>query len=133
MESIASNQSLELFAQAKVITCGLDMLVVEAISLLKKGHAYAVVLNPDRVPQGLFNSQCLLSWLEFQSELGRDRKHEKLADVDLQPLPSISAATLIDEFLARVSQYDHSASIWALVDTSIAPMYRLSRSRYCRW
>lgn len=116
MESIASNQSLELFAQSKVITCSLDMLVVEAISLLKKGHPYAVVLNPDRIPQGLFNSQCLLSWLEFQSDLSRDRTNEKLADVDLQPLPSISAATLIDEFLARVSQYEHSASIWALVD-----------------
>jgi signal transduction histidine kinase/CheY-like chemotaxis protein len=120
MESIVSNQSLELFAQAKVITCGLEMLVVEAISLLKKGHAYAVVLDRDRIPQGLFNSECLLSWLEFQSEtIGshrRDRKHEKLADVDLQPLPSIAAATHIDEFLARVSQYEHSASIWALVD-----------------
>ncbi|WP_019502460.1 ATP-binding protein [Pseudanabaena sp. PCC 6802] len=120
MESIASNQSLDLFAQAKVITCSLDMLVVEAVSLLKKGHPYAVVLDRERIPQGLFNSQCLLSWLEFQSEtIGsqrRNRKHEKLADVDLQPLPSIAAATSIDEFLARVSQYDHSASIWALVD-----------------
>jgi signal transduction histidine kinase/CheY-like chemotaxis protein len=112
MESIASNHPLELFIQTNGVTCGLDTPVVEAISLLQKGHAYAVVLGRDRIPQGLFNSQCLLSWLDLQVE----KNTHKLADIDLQPLPSIAAATSINEFLARVSQYEHSASIWALVD-----------------
>jgi signal transduction histidine kinase/FixJ family two-component response regulator len=120
MESIASNHSLELFIQTNGVTCGLDTSVVEAIALLQKGHAYAVVLGRDRIPQGLFNSQCLLSWLDLENDRWLDRSLEKsarkLADIDLQPLPSIAATTSISEFLARVSQYEHSASIWALVD-----------------
>jgi signal transduction histidine kinase/DNA-binding response OmpR family regulator len=120
MESIASNHPLELFIQTNGVTCGLDTPVVEAISLLQKGHAYVVVLGRDRIPQGLFNSQCLLSWLDPGNDLAIDRlaqkNKRKLADVDLQPLPSIAAATSISDFLARVSQYEHSASIWALVD-----------------
>ena len=120
MKSIASNHSLELFIQTNGVTCGLDTSVGEAIALLQKGHAYAVVLGRDRIPQGLFNSQCLLGWLDLQNDLAIDRFTQmnirKLADIDLQPLPSIAAVTSINEFLARVSQYEHSASIWALVD-----------------
>jgi signal transduction histidine kinase/DNA-binding response OmpR family regulator len=119
MESIASNHSLELFIQTNGVACGLDTPVVEAISLLQKGHAYVVVLGRARIPQGIFNSQCLLSWLNLDSNQWLDplaKTTRKLADVDLQPLPSIAATTSINEFLARVSQYEHSASIWALVD-----------------
>jgi signal transduction histidine kinase/CheY-like chemotaxis protein len=115
MDLIASNLSLELFVQAKVATCGLETPVFEAISLLKKGYAYAVVLDRNRIPQGLFNSQCLLNWLDLQGNRWCGKNGQRLADVDLQPLPSIASTTSIDEFLARVSQYDHSASIWALV------------------
>ncbi len=123
MDSIASNHSLELFIQTNGVTCGLDTPVVEAISLLQKGHTYVVVLGGDRLPQGLFNSQCLLSLVNLDNRHNdlyidpfSESKTRKLGDIDLQPLPSIAAATNINEFLARVSQYEHSASIWALVD-----------------
>ncbi|MEE3716698.1 ATP-binding protein [Tumidithrix elongata RA019] len=122
MESIDSNQSLDQFTQPQVPTCGLDATVFDALSLLKKGWTYVVVVDRKASPQGLFNAQCLLGWLDLAphndspNSLNLDFATQTLADVDLQPLPAIAATTSVNEFLQRISQYDHAASIWALLD-----------------
>jgi signal transduction histidine kinase/CheY-like chemotaxis protein len=124
MESIDSNQSLERFVQSHTTTCGLETTVLDALSQLKKGWQYLVVTDRKSMPQGLFNAQCLLGWLDLPTNgLSGDRSKiqvnfsaQTLADVNLQPLPAIAASTSIDEFLQRISQYERAAAIWALVD-----------------
>ncbi|CAN1208718.1 histidine kinase [Tumidithrix helvetica PCC 7403] len=122
MESIDSNQSLDQFVQPHVTTCGLGTTVFDALSLLKKGWSYIIVVDRKTSPQGLFNSQCLLGWLDLDpsndspNSLKLDFAAQTLADVDLQPLPAIAAGSSVKEFLKRISQYDHAASIWALLD-----------------
>ncbi|AFY72514.1 signal transduction histidine kinase [Synechococcus sp. PCC 7502] len=104
MESIALNDTIVNFLKPKITTCGLELSGFEALELLKT-NPYLVILNQHRQPQGLFTTECVC-------------KHygQSLAELDLQPLPAIADQTTVREFLDRLCQYDHSASIWAVVD-----------------
>ena len=116
MDSLILNQSLKIYGQSHVAICRLPAKTSEALNLLKKGWLSVVVLDQNERPQGLFNARSLLSW---QSELD-DCKFVSpaiaLEDIDLEPLPAILIEMKIADFLQRISQYQHSAETWALVD-----------------
>jgi len=118
IEPVDLNQTLDRVIQPQTITCGLEVTGLEAMSLLQSGWAYVVVLNQREQPQGLFDSQSVLGWLTPNSS-GNDysaHSSKSLAELDLQPLPSIDHHTTIGKFIDRISQYHYSASIWALVN-----------------
>jgi signal transduction histidine kinase/CheY-like chemotaxis protein len=133
MDSLILNQSLEIYGQSDVAICRLPADVSEALALLKKGWSNVVVLDQNDLPLGLFNARSILNW---QSEADGYRfaaPSIALVDIDLEPLPTISIAMTIADFLQRISQYQHSAEIWAVVDgngkfTSILQVSRFLRS-----
>jgi len=105
MEPIALNHLVVKFLQPKIITCALELGSCGALELLKHS-SYLAILNQYGHPQGLFTPECAK---ECQAGLS-------LADINLEPLPAIADQTTIKEFLDRLYQYDHFASIWAVVD-----------------
>ncbi len=120
MDSLILNQSLEMYGQPFVAICRLPTRTSEALNFLKKGWSNVVVLGRRDQPQGLFNARCLLNW---QSDTDADSDcctfitpSIALENIDLEPLPTISIAMTVGDFLQRISQYQHSAKIWALVD-----------------
>jgi len=119
MDSLILNQSLEIYGQSIVAICRLPTDTTEALALLQKGWSHVVVLDQNDLPQGLFNARCLLNW-QSQSVDGCTFSAPSIAleDVDLEPLPAISIAMTIADFLQRISQYRHSAETWALVDSN---------------
>ncbi|PZV18292.1 MAG: hypothetical protein DCF20_04375 [Pseudanabaena sp.] len=117
MDSLILNQSLEIYGQSLVAICRLPTYTSGAIALLQKGWPNVVVLDQNDLPQGLFNARCILNW-QSKSKDGDTFAAPSIAleDIDLEPLPAISIAMTISAFLQRISQYRHSAEIWALVD-----------------
>lgn len=116
MDSLILNQSLEIYGQPIVATCHLSSLTSEALSLLKKGWAHIVVLNPEGQPQGLFSARSLLNWQSSSDVHMFTAPSVTLDDVDLEPLPAIAMTMTVADLLQRISQYRHSAENWALVD-----------------
>jgi signal transduction histidine kinase/CheY-like chemotaxis protein len=116
MDSLILNQSLEAYGQSIVAICRLPTDTCEALTLLKKGWSNVVVLDKNDLPQGLFNARCLLNWQSQSDDFSFIAPSIALEDIDLEPLPSISIAMSVADFLERISQYQHSAEIWALVD-----------------
>lgn len=106
MEPIALNHSVAKSIKPKVKNCGLELSGYEALELIKTGNPYIAILNQYGHPQGLFTSE----------SLGNHNGNLTLAELDLQPLPAIADRTTVKEFLDRLCQYEHSASIWAVVD-----------------
>ena len=119
MDSLILNQSLEIYGQSIVAICRLPTDTAEAIALLQKGLSHVVVVDQNDLPQGLFNARCLLNW-QSKSVDGYTFSAPSIAleDIDLEPLPAISIAMTIADFLQRISQYRHSAETWALVDSN---------------
>ncbi|MEA5477487.1 ATP-binding protein [Pseudanabaena galeata UHCC 0370] len=119
MDSLILNQSLEIYGQSIVAICRLPTDTAEAIALLQKGWSHVVVVDQNDLPQGLFNARCLLNW-QSKSVDGYTFSAPSIAleDIDLEPLPAISIAMTIADFLQRISQYRHSAETWALVDSN---------------
>lgn len=119
MDSLILNQSLEIYGQSIVAICRLPNDTAEAIALLQKGWSHVVVVDQNDLPQGLFNARCLLNW-QSKSVDGCTFSAPSIAleDIDLEPLPTISIAMTIADFLQRISQYRHSAETWALVDSN---------------
>lgn len=133
MDSIILNQSLETYGQATVAICRLTTGTAEALTFLKKGWSDVVVLDQNDLPQGLFNARCLLNWLSESDGYTFSAPSIALEDIDLEPLPAISMSMPIADFLQRISQYRHSAEIWALVDgngkfTALLDVSQLLRS-----
>ena len=116
MDSVISNQSLEIYGQTNVAICRLVATVSEALNLLRKGWSHVVVLNQHDQPQGLFDARCLLNWQSDSDCCGFVAPSIFLQDIDLEPLPIISSTTTVADFLQRISQYRHSAATWALVN-----------------
>ncbi|PZO39445.1 MAG: hypothetical protein DCF19_14410 [Pseudanabaena frigida] len=110
------NQSLEIYGQSLVAACRLPAKTCEAVNLLKKGWSNVVVLDENDRPQGVFNARCLLNWQSESDSCTFISPSSTLGDIDLAPLPAISSAMTVADFLERISQYRHSAEIWALVD-----------------
>lgn len=115
MDSLILNQSLEIYGQSLVAVCRLPAKTVEALNLLKKGWSNVFVLDQNDLPQGLFNARCLLNWQSDSEDCNFAATSIALENIDLEPLPSISVSMTISDFLLRISQYRHSAEIWALV------------------
>jgi signal transduction histidine kinase/CheY-like chemotaxis protein len=121
MDSLNLNQSLEIYGQSQVAICRLPAKTSEALNLLQKGWSNVVVLDQQEQPLGLFNARCILNW---QSESEHSASEHcafvapsiALDDIDLEPFPAIAIATTVGDFLQRISQYRHSAEIWALVN-----------------
>jgi signal transduction histidine kinase/CheY-like chemotaxis protein len=133
MDSVILNQSLEIYGQSLVAICRLPTHTAEALTLLKKGWSNVVVLDQNDLPQGLFNARCLLNWQSPTDSCAFVAPSIALVDIDLEPLPTISISMRISDFLQRISQYRHSAEIWALVDkngkfTSLLEVSSLLRS-----
>lgn len=133
MDSVILNQSLEIYGQSLVAICRLPTHTAEALTLLKKGWSNVVVLDQNDLPQGLFNARCLLNWQSQTDSCAFVAPSIALVDIDLEPLPTISITMTISDFLQRISQYRHSAEIWALVDkngkfTSLLEVSSLLRS-----
>jgi signal transduction histidine kinase/response regulator of citrate/malate metabolism len=118
MDSLILNQSLEIYGQSLVAICRLPTHTVEALTLLQKGWSNVVVLDQNDLPQGLFNARCLLNWQSQTDNCAFVAPSIALEDIDLEPLPAIESAMTIADFLQRISQYRHSAEIWALVDSN---------------
>jgi signal transduction histidine kinase/CheY-like chemotaxis protein len=116
MDSLILNQSLEVYGQSTVAICRLPTDTSKALALLKNGWSNVVVLDQKDLPQGLFNARCLLNWQSQSDNFSFIAPSIALEDIDLEPLPSISIAMLVADFLERISQYQHSAETWALVD-----------------
>ncbi len=116
MDSLILNQSLEIYGQSIVAICRLPTDTSKALTLLKKGWSNVVVLDQNDLPQGLFNARCLLNWQSQSDGFSFIAPSIALEDIDLDPLPAISIAMPVADFLQRISQYRHSAEIWALVD-----------------
>jgi len=119
MDSLILNQSLEIYGQSIVAICRLPTDTAEALVLLQKGWSNVVVLDQNDLPQGLFNARCILNW-QAKSVDGCTFSAPSIAleNIDLEPLPAISSAMTIADFLQRISQYRHSAEVWALVDSN---------------
>ncbi|MCX5933298.1 MAG: hybrid sensor histidine kinase/response regulator, partial [Pseudanabaena sp. LacPavin_0818_WC45_MAG_42_6] len=133
MDSVILNQSLEIYGQSLVAICRLPTHTAEALTLLQKGWSNVVVLDQNDLPQGLFNARCLLNWQSQTDSCAFVAPSIALVDIDLEPLPTISITMTISDFLQRISQYRHSAEIWALVDkngkfTSLLEVSSLLRS-----
>ncbi|MFN5764045.1 MAG: ATP-binding protein [Pseudanabaena sp.] len=133
MDSVILNQSLEIYGQSLVAICRLPTHTAEALTLLQKGWSNVVVLDQNYLPQGLFNARCLLNWQSQADNCAFVAPSIALLDIDLEPLPTISISMTISDFLQRISQYRHSAEIWALVDkngkfTSLLEVSSLLRS-----
>ncbi|TYQ26584.1 ATP-binding protein [Pseudanabaena sp. UWO310] len=133
MDSLILNQSLEIYGQSLVAICRLPTDISEALALLKKGWSNVVVLDQNDLPQGLFNARCLLNWQSESVSFSFIAPSLALEDIDLEPLPAISMAMTIADFLQRISQYRHSAEVWALVDakgkfTALLEVTKLLRS-----
>ncbi|MBD2175820.1 hybrid sensor histidine kinase/response regulator [Pseudanabaena sp. FACHB-1998] len=118
MDTLILNQSLEIYGQPHVAICRLSDTTSEALKLLKKGWSNVVVLDLQDQPQGLFNARCLLNWQSDTESCVFAAPSITLEEVDLEPLPAISSAMSIADFLQRISQYRHSAETWALVNTN---------------
>ena len=116
MDSLILNQSLEIYGQSLVAICRSPCKTSEALNLLKKGWSNVVVVDQNDQPQGLFNARCLLNWQSSSDDCKFAAPSRSLADIDLEPLPAIAFSMSIADFLQRISQYRHSAEIWALVD-----------------
>jgi signal transduction histidine kinase len=116
MDSLILNQSLEIYGQSLVAICRSPATTSEALNLLKKGWSNVVVLDQNDQPQGLFNARSLLNWQSSSDACMFVAPSIALADIDLEPLPSIDFSMTVADFLQRISQYRHSADIWALVD-----------------
>ncbi len=116
MDSLILNQSLEIYGQSHVAICRLPAKTSEALNLLKKGWLNVVVLDQNERPQGLFNARSLLSWQSEVDDCKFVSPAIALEDIDLEPLPAILMEMKIADFLQRISQYQHSAETWALVD-----------------
>ncbi len=116
MDSLILNQSLEIHGQYTVATCRLPANTSEALNFLKKGWSDVVVLGENDQPQGLFNAKCLLSWHSDADPLLFAVPSVDLGDIDLEPLPTIASTMSVSNFLQRISQYRHSAEMWALVN-----------------
>jgi len=133
MDSLILNQSLEIYGQSLVAICRLPAGTSDALNLLKKGWSDVVVLDQNDLPLGLFNARCLLDWQSESDGHQFTVRSIALEDVDLEPLPTISIAMTIADFLQRISQYRHSAETWAVVDghgkfTSLLQVSQLLRS-----
>jgi nitrogen-specific signal transduction histidine kinase len=133
MDSLFLNQSLEIYGQSDVAICRLPADVSEALTLLKKGWSEVVVLDQKGLPVGLFNARSVLNWQSDSDVYNFSAPSIALKDIDLEPLPMISSSMTIADFLQRISQYQHSAEIWAVVDgngkfTSILQASQLLRS-----
>jgi len=115
MDSLILNQSLEIYGQSLVAICRLPARTSEALNLLKKGWSSVVVLDQNDQPQGLFSARCLLNWQAESDQCTFVAPAIALEDIDLEPLPAISIAMTVADFLQRISQYRHSAETWALV------------------
>lgn len=118
MDSLILNQSLEIYGQSLVAICRLPTHTSEALGMLKKGWSSVVVLDQHDVPQGLFNTQCLLNWQSESDNSTFVMPSNELEYIDLEPLPAIAVTMTTAEFLQRISKYRHSAETWALVDAS---------------
>jgi signal transduction histidine kinase/CheY-like chemotaxis protein len=116
MDSLILNQSLEIYGQSQVAICRLPTHTAEALTLLQKGWSNVVVLDQNDLPQGLFNTKCLLNWQSQTDNCAFAAPSIALQDIDLEPLPAIAISMTVGAFLQRISQYRHSAEIWALVD-----------------
>jgi signal transduction histidine kinase/CheY-like chemotaxis protein len=116
MDSLILNQSLEIYGQSLAAICRLPTHTAEALTLLQKGWSNVVVLDQNDLPQGLFNPRCLLNWRSQSDNCAFVAPSIALEDIDLEPLPAIAISTTVSDFLQRISQYRHSAEIWALVD-----------------
>jgi len=116
MDSLILNQSLEIYGQSLVAICRSPCKTSEALNLLKKGWSNVVVVDQNDQPQGLFNARCLLNWQSSSDDCKFAAPSRSLDDIDLEPLPAIAFSMSIADFLQRISQYRHSAEIWALVD-----------------
>jgi signal transduction histidine kinase/CheY-like chemotaxis protein len=116
MDSIILNQSLEVYGQSIVAICRLPTDTSEALTFLKRGWSNVVILDQNDLPLGLFNARCLLNWQSKSDGYTFSAPSIALEDIDLEPLPAISISMPIADFLQRISQYRHSAEIWALVD-----------------
>jgi signal transduction histidine kinase/CheY-like chemotaxis protein len=133
MDSLILNQSLEIYGQSLVAICRLPTDTSEALNFLKKGWSNVVVLDQNDLPQGLFNARCLLNWQSQSDNFSFVVPSIALEDIDLEPLPAISIRMTVADFLQRISQYRHSAEIWALVDgngkfTALLEVSKLLRS-----
>ncbi len=133
MDSLMLNQSLETYGQSIVAICRLPADTSEALRLIKKGWSNVVVLDRNYLPQGLFNARCLLNWQSQSDNFSFIAPSIALEDIVLEPLPAISSAMPVDDFLERISQYQHSAETWALVDrygrfTALLEVSKLLRS-----
>ena len=133
MDSLILNQSLEIYGQSLVAICRLPTHTAEALSFLQKGWSNVVVLDQNDLPQGLFNARCLLNWQSQTDNCAFVAPSIALEDIDLEPLPAISISMTTSDFLQRISQYRHSAEIWALVDdngkfTALLEVSKLLRS-----
>jgi signal transduction histidine kinase/response regulator of citrate/malate metabolism len=118
MDSLILNQSLEIYGQSLVAICRLPTHTAEALALLQKGWSNVVVLDQNDLPQGLFNARCLLNWQSQADNCAFVAPSIALDDIDLEPLPAISISMTVTDFLQRISQYRHSAELWALVDSN---------------
>jgi signal transduction histidine kinase len=118
MDSLILNQSLEIYGQSLVAICRLPTHTAEALALLQKGWSNVVVLDQNDLPQGLFNARCLLNWQSQADNCTFVAPSIALDEIDLEPLPAISISMTISDFLQRISQYRHSAEMWALVDSN---------------
>jgi signal transduction histidine kinase len=118
MDTLILNQSLEIYGQTHVAICRLSDPTLEALKLLKKGWSNVVVLDQHDQPQGLFTARCLLNWQSEAENCVFTAPSLALEEIDLEPLPSISSAMSVADFLQRISQYRHSAETWALVNTN---------------
>jgi signal transduction histidine kinase/CheY-like chemotaxis protein len=116
MDSLILNQSVEIYGQSQVAICRLPTHTAEALTLLQKGWSNVVVLDQNDLPQGLFNPRCLLNWQSQTDNCTFAAPSIALADIDLEPFPTIAISMTVGDFLQRISQYRHSAEIWALVD-----------------
>ena len=133
MDPLILNQSLEIYGQSDVAICRLPADVFEALTLLKKGWSEVVVLDQNDLPLGLFNARSILNWQSEADGYQFAAPSIALEDIDLEPLPTILISMPIADFLQRISQYRHSAEIWAVVDdhgkfTSILKVSQLLRS-----
>ncbi|NUN63716.1 response regulator [Pseudanabaena biceps] len=118
MDSLILNQPLEIYGQSVVAICRLSSKTSEALNLLKKGWSHVVVLDQDDRPQGLFSARSILKWQSDSDSLIFTTPAIALEDIDLEPLPSIATTMTVTYLLQRISQYRHSAEIWALVDSN---------------